>query len=55
MAKKLDEAKAYEAERARESAAAIEASAHRRLGRLVRGDPHSWPVKTEKAYDPRKQ
>lgn len=55
MAKKFDEKQAYEAERARENAAVIEASAHRRMGRLVRNDPHSWPDRTEKTYDPRKR
>lgn len=55
MDKKLDEVKAYEAERTRANAAVIEASAHRRLGRLVKGDSYSWPDRTEKAYDPRKR
>lgn len=55
MAKEIDEAKAYEAERARESAAVIEASAHRKMGRLVKSDPHSWPDRTERVYDPRKR
>lgn len=55
MSKKLDEAKAYEAERARANADVVEQSAYRRMGRLVKGDPHSWPDRTETVYDPRRR
>ena len=52
-AKDLDEKQAYEAERTRASGYVVEASAHRRMGRWVRGDAQSWPSRTEREYDPR--
>jgi len=55
VAENFDEAKAYEAERARANADVVEESAHRRMGRWVKGDLQSWPVRTEKSYDPRQR